>query len=161
MQIHRTNLTEKEAQIQTITDLHKDDPKIDQFITEALGLNSQLMHQKELLCEKISKWNCYRETSDKLKSQFVEMRLEYDEIFKKVFDFITWKNTEDGRKADLPKLEESHKEIVFANWDSRLKEAEKATSDVTAPTNNFIENAMKICIAPTLWHNPFQVFFLM
>jgi len=42
------------------------------------------------------------------------MQLEYDEIFKKVSDFIAWKNKEEGRKADLPKLEESHKEILFA-----------------------------------------------
>ena len=63
--------------------------KIDQFITKALGLNSKLMHQNELLCQKISHWNSYCETSDKLTSQVIEMRLEYDEILKKVFDFIT------------------------------------------------------------------------
>lgn len=41
MQIkHQASLVEKEAQIQGIIDLHKDDPKIDQFITEALSLNS-------------------------------------------------------------------------------------------------------------------------
>jgi len=55
MQIkNRISLAEKEAQLQAITDLHKDDPKIDQFITESLALNSQLTHQKELLCQKIS-----------------------------------------------------------------------------------------------------------
>jgi len=81
MQIkHQTNLAKKEAQTQGIIDLHKDDPKIDQFIIKALSLNSQLMHQKELLCQKISQWNFYCETSDKLKIQVVEMRLEYDEI---------------------------------------------------------------------------------
>lgn len=37
-------------------------------------------------------------------SQVIEMRLEYDEIFKKDSNFITWKNLEDGRNADLPKL---------------------------------------------------------
>jgi len=102
MQIkHQVSLEEKKAQIQGITDLHKYDPKIDQFIIEALGLNSQLMHQKE--------------TSVKLTSQVTEMRLEYDEILKRVSDFITWQNSEDGRKDDLSKLEESHKEILFAN----------------------------------------------
>jgi len=40
MQIkHQTSLAEKEEKIQGITYLHKDDPKIDQFITEALNLN--------------------------------------------------------------------------------------------------------------------------
>jgi len=80
MQIkHQTSLAEKEAQIQGIIDLHK---QIDQFKTKALRLNSQQMHQKELLCRKISQWNYYCETSDKLTSQVVEMRLEYDEILK-------------------------------------------------------------------------------
>lgn len=141
MQIeHRTSLAEKEAQVQAINDLHKYDLKIDQFITEALRLNSLLTHQKELLCQKISHQKSYCETSDKLTSQVVEMRLEYDEMFKKVSDFITWKNTLEGRKSDLPKLEESHKEILFGSWDSWLKEAEKATTDAATTTNIIIEN---------------------
>ena len=31
---------DKEAQLHAITELHKDDPKIEQFVTKALGLNS-------------------------------------------------------------------------------------------------------------------------
>ena len=134
MQIkHQANLAEKEVQIQGITDLHKDDPKIDQFITEALGLNVQPMHQKELLCQKISQWNYYCKTSDKLTSQVVEMRLEYDEIFKRVSDFITWQNSEDGRKAYFSKLEESHKHLY-------LKRQKRATTGVAATTNSVIKN---------------------
>ena len=68
------------------------------------------------------------------------MRLEYDEILKKIFNFITWQNLEDGRKYDLPKLGESHKEILFANCDSQLREAEKATTDVATATNSVIKN---------------------
>ena len=91
--------------MQVKIDLHKYDPKPDQFIIEALTLNSQLTHQKELLCQKISHWKYYCETSDKLTSQVVEMRLEYDEIFKKVSDHIFWQNTEERRKDNLRKLE--------------------------------------------------------
>lgn len=68
------------------------------------------------------------------------MRLEYDEIFKRVSDVIAWQNSKDWRKADLPKLEESHKEILFASRDSWLKEAEKAIADVVAASNSVIEN---------------------
>jgi len=42
-------------------------------------------------------------------NQVVDMRLEYDEIHKRVYDFITWQESEDGRKAAFPKMEESHK----------------------------------------------------
>lgn len=66
-------VAEKVAQVQAITDLHKDDAKIDQFITKPLRLNSQLTHQKELLREKISHWKYYCETSDKMVGQVVEM----------------------------------------------------------------------------------------
>ena len=68
------------------------------------------------------------------------MRLEYGEIFKKGSNFIAWKNTEDGRKANLPKLEELHKEILFASWDSRLKDVEKTTTDAAVVPNSVIEN---------------------
>jgi len=51
MQIkHQASLAEKEAQIQALTNKYKDNQNIDQFIIEALILNSQLMHQKEILC---------------------------------------------------------------------------------------------------------------
>lgn len=50
-----------------------------------------------------------------LTSQVVDMRLECDEIHKNISNFITWKEMEDGRKVDLPKLEELHKYILFTN----------------------------------------------
>lgn len=64
---HKSSLVGKEAQIQSITDLHKDDPKIDNFVTRTLGLNSQLTHQK------VSQWNSHCKTRNKLTSQVVEM----------------------------------------------------------------------------------------
>lgn len=38
------------------------------------------------------------------------------------------------------KLEDSHKEILFANWDSRLKHVEKETTDVATTKNSVIKN---------------------
>lgn len=40
----------------------------------------------------------------------------------------------------MPKLEESRKEILFVVWDSRLRQAEKATTDAKIVTNIVIEN---------------------
>lgn len=94
MQIkHQAILAKKEAQIKAITVKYKDNPNIDQFIIEALSLNSQRMHQKEILCQKASQLSPNCETSDKLTSRIVDMRLEYDEVLKIVFDFIIWQNS--------------------------------------------------------------------
>lgn len=141
MQIkHQASLAEKEAQIQELIDKYKDNQNIYQFIIEALSLNSQLMHQKEILCQTVSQLSPYCETSDKLTSQVIDMRLKYDEVLKRISNFITWQNSEDGRKANFPILEESHKEILFTDWDSRLGQAEKATAVTAATTNTVIEN---------------------
>lgn len=90
MQIaHQSSLAGNEAQLQSIAELHKDEPKIEEFVTEVLGLNSQLLHQKELLCQKISQWNSHW-MRDNITNQVVELRLEYDAIIKKVSDFLIW-----------------------------------------------------------------------
>lgn len=122
-----------------MTDKYKDSLQIDQFVKEALSLNSQLMQQKEVLCHKISQINPYYEISDKLTSQVVDMMLEYDEIHKSISNSITWQESEDGRKVDLPKLEESHKEIVFVDWNSWLKQSERAMTVAATTINNIIE----------------------
>ena len=76
---------------------------------------------------------------DKLKKQVIDMRFEYEETHKNISEFITQQESEDGRKVDLPKLEESHKEILFADWDYWLKRIERKITVTTATTNNIIE----------------------
>ncbi|MCY6488064.1 hypothetical protein, partial [Actinobacillus pleuropneumoniae] len=71
--------------------------------------------------QKISQINPYYETSDKLTNQVIDMRFEYEEIHKNISEFITWKESDEGIKADLPKIEESHKDILFTYWDTWLK----------------------------------------
>lgn len=76
-----------------MTDKYKDNLQLDEFIKEALSLNSQLMQQKEVLCQKFSQISPYCEINDKLTSQVVDMRLEYDKIHKRFSDFITWQES--------------------------------------------------------------------
>lgn len=40
----------------------------------------------------------------------------------------------------MPKLEESHKEILFVDWDSRFIQEEKAIADARVVENNVINN---------------------
>lgn len=129
--------------MQNITELHNDDSKIEQFVTKALGLNSHLLHQKELLCQKISQWNSQCEISDNITNQVVELQLEYDSIFKKASNFLNWQKSEDGKRAYMPKIDESHEEILFTKWDSRIREAKQEMEDAAAAAaaaNSVIES---------------------
>lgn len=136
---HQENLAEKDTQIQAMTDKFKCNSQIDKFIKEALSLNSLLMQQKEVLFQKISQIDPYYEASDKLANQVIDMRLEYGEIHKRISEFITSQECEDGRNANLPKQEESHKDILFMDWDSLLKQGERETTIAVTEANNIIE----------------------
>ena len=66
MQIgYQNSLAEKEKQLQVMQEMHKDDPKLTEFITESISLNDQLLQQQEILCQRISQWNSYCEESVK------------------------------------------------------------------------------------------------
>ena len=109
---------ERDAWLQAMIDKYKDNHQIDEFVKEELSLISQLIQQKEVLCQKMLQISPYCKISDMLTSQVVDMRLKSEEIHKRISDFITWQESEDGRKVGMAKLEESHKEILFTDWDS-------------------------------------------
>lgn len=115
---HQSSLASKEEQLQGMIELHKDNPKIGEFIAERLALNAQLLQQKEILCQKISQWNSHFEMNDNITNQVIELRLEYDSICKKVSNFLNWQRSDEGKREDMPRIDESHKEILFAKWDS-------------------------------------------
>lgn len=136
-------------------DKFKDNLQVDELIKEAVSLNSPLLQQKEVIFQKISQISPYYKTNDKLTNRVIDMRLEKDEIHKRTSDFITWQESEDERKADLPKLKESHKDIMFTDWDSQLKQVERVAAIAMTTLNNIIEainenlfgaNLVKKCI---------------
>lgn len=155
---HYERLSEKDSQIrqmQAIVDRFKDNPQEDEFIKQEIKLNSILIHQEETLCLKISEINPYFETSDKLTNQVIDIRFEYEEIHKNISGFITWLESDEGRKTDRPKIEQSHKDILFTDCETWLKQVERVTMTTTSATRSIIEaineklhsaNLVKECI---------------
>lgn len=39
----------------------------------------------------------------------------------------------------MPRIDESHKEMLFAKWDAQLKEAEQAMEDATTTASNVVD----------------------
>ena len=64
--------------------MHRDEPKLAEFISESIGLNEQLLQQQEELGHKISQWRHFCELRDKITSQVVELRSKYDQNDKRV-----------------------------------------------------------------------------
>ena len=90
-------------------EMHKDDHKLTEFITESISLNDQLLQQQEILCQRISQWNSYCEISNKITNQVIDLRHDYDLINKRVTDYLTWQNKEEGKRVGAPIINDSHK----------------------------------------------------
>ena len=99
MQIgYHNSLTEKEKQLQVMQEMHKDDPKLTEFITESISLNDQLLQQQEILCQRILQWNSYCEESDKITNHVIDLRHDYDLIDKRVTEYLAWQETEEEKE---------------------------------------------------------------
>jgi len=49
--------------------------------------------------------------------QAVNTRLEFEDADDKVTNFLSWQSTTEGRAANLPKIQELHKKILFSEWE--------------------------------------------
>ena len=58
---------------------------------------------------------------------------------KRVTEYLVWKETEEGKRARAPIINDNHKEMLFNNWDAQIKEAEQATEEATTTTRNIID----------------------
>ena len=81
-------LAEKEKQIQIMQEMHKEDPKLIDFISESISLNNQLLQQQDILCQKISQWNSFCQESDKITNHVVELRHDYDLTNERVTNYF-------------------------------------------------------------------------
>jgi len=126
-------------QLQLSIEKFKENPKVEEFIKEALVINNFLSQQLTQLCEKISLIHPLCIKTNALVDQAINSRLEFEEADDKITDYISWKNIEKGRATKLPMIEESHIEILFLEWETQLIKAERATSRAKATRNNIIE----------------------
>lgn len=72
-------------------------------------------------------------------NQASDVRVNFNEIDDNIFEYIAWQGTLEGREIDLPRIEESHKEILSTAWEIRLKQEEEEVSRAINPTNNIIQ----------------------
>jgi len=66
-------------------------------------------------------------------------RTDLDQADETLTNFLEWQDTNEGQAANLPKILESHKEILFTEWQSQLMKAERAISRCKLTTSNLVE----------------------
>lgn len=100
-------------------------PQVNEFRIEALEITKDLSHQLDILCHNISLVVPLCDISASMIETFVDASLELDKADEKLTNFISWQDWKEGKAANLLRIQESHKEILFFKWESQFSERKK------------------------------------
>ena len=65
---------------------------------------------------------------------------ECEKIAKKINEFIQCQASNWGKEANLPQVDKFHKEILFKDWESQLRQENKAAVKTSKLTKEIIES---------------------
>lgn len=109
---------EQIAQLSTQIEQMKKLPQVDEFKAEALQLNKALINQVKLLCQQITQGEPLCELVASISKKVEKARTDLDQAEETLTSFIEWQDFDQGQATNLPRILESHKEILFTEWKS-------------------------------------------
>jgi len=92
----------------------------------------------------------YLTTSNQLTYKAIDQRTKFNDLNTRIFEFIEWQETEDGMKSNLPENEGTHKDILFIDWDAKIKQDELAVTRESGVSNNIIKAVNHILFATNI-----------
>lgn len=104
-----------------------------------MEITKALSRQLVILCHNISLATPLCDISTSMIKKAVDTILELDKTDERLTNFLSWQDSKEGMATNLPRIQESHKEIFFSEWESQLMNAERATSRCKVEMNTLIE----------------------
>lgn len=81
----------------------------------------------------------YLITSDQLIDKVIDHRTDFNDLNKRISEFIEWQETEQGKRANFPKIKETHNDIPFTDWDARIKQAQLVVERASRVSKNIMK----------------------
>jgi len=94
--------------------------------------------QIRLLCHNISQVEPLCDITTSIIDKSVDARQDLEQADETLTNFLAWQDTNEGQATNLPKILESHKEMLFLEWQSQLMKAEREVSRCRLSTSNLI-----------------------
>ena len=120
-------------------DKFRDYPKLDQFKTKALAISKLLSRQLNELCQNMAQVEPLCEITSSLIDEGINLKVKFDDANEKISEFLSWQDSKQGRNANLPRVEERHREIWFSKWKKQLIKGERGTSRARTMVNNITQ----------------------
>ena len=110
-----------------------------EFRADALQINKALVTQIRLLCQQIAQAEPLCDLIASIGDKSTDARIDLEQADETLTNFLEWQDTDEGHTSNLPKILESHKEILFMEWQSQLMKAERVVSRCKLTTSNLVE----------------------
>lgn len=130
---------EKIAQLSSKLEEVKGTSQVAEFRAEASQVNNGLISQIKFLCQKITQEEPLCEITTSINQRVEKARNELDQDEEIITAFLEWQDSEQGKATNFPRISETHKDILFTEWNSQMMKAERATSRCKATSSNLVE----------------------
>ena len=130
---------EQIAQLSAQIEKTKGVPQVAKFRAEALQINTALIAQIKLLCQQIAQAEPLCELTASITEKVEKARTELDQAQETIAAFLDLQDTDQGKAANLPRILESHKDILFTEWQSQLIKVERAVTRCKSTSSNLVE----------------------
>ena len=104
---------EQIAQMSSQLEKMKGASQVKEFKTEALLINNALIAQVRLLCQQMDQAESLCELTTTVNQQVEKARTELDQADEAITSYLDWQDTDLGKAAKLPRINETQKDIVF------------------------------------------------
>ena len=69
----------------------------------------------------------------------VDLRSDYDQSDRRVTEYLTWQDEDEGKRASAPRINKNHKELLFDKWDDQIRQAEQAAETAATQASILID----------------------
>lgn len=132
----------KDEQITQITsqlEKIKGASQVTEFRKEAALINNALISQIKLLCQQIAQAEPLCELTTSINEQVEKARDDLNQADEAITAHLEWQDSNSGKTANLPRILEVHKDILFTEWHTQVLKAERVASRCRLTSSNLVD----------------------
>ena len=130
---------EQIAQLSSWLEVIKGTQKVEDFIAEASQINSALISQIRLLCNQLTEAEPLCELTTSVCQQVEKARNDLDQAEEIITTYLDWQDSDVGKAANFPRIQETYKDILFTEWHTQVMKAERAASRCKLTASNMVD----------------------
>ena len=91
------------------------------------------------MCQQIAQAEPLCELTISINEQVEKARDELNQAEEAITAYLEWQDSNQGKAANLPRILETYKDILFTEWHTQVMKAERAASRCRSTSSNLVD----------------------